>query len=62
MRNFEAFLTCRSCGRRCRESELTLGMLCLGCVERDRNRKEAILEGRLTAQKVHKDRAPRLAK
>jgi hypothetical protein len=44
MRNFQAMLTCRSCGRQRRESDFVLGMKCIDCVRRDEFRKAQAME------------------
>jgi hypothetical protein len=45
MRNFEAMLTCRSCGRQRPEAAFTLGVLkCVDCVRRDEFRKGQAME------------------
>jgi hypothetical protein len=51
MRTPDAYLTCRSCQRRRRESDFTTaGMVCADCAERAEWRKQQILEMRLAAQ------------
>jgi hypothetical protein len=46
-RNFEAKLTCRSCGRTLRESSFGLGMKCVDCTQHEENRKQRAIEHKI---------------
>jgi hypothetical protein len=51
MKTYEAWLACRSCGRRRPESSFSLGMRCEQCVSRDNDRKQRAIDAKLAAGK-----------
>jgi hypothetical protein len=55
MRNFEASLVCRVCGRRLPESNFTLGLKCAECAERDAFRKQRAIEMKFSRVEVRAD-------